>query len=382
MITKFHGAAASLARTLAPALAAISIAGCALAPGIHMSDAEVTERAHEQQGNDSFQITQVSPYIIARLAKEQAAAMAARQPDPNVKDFATYQYKIAPLDVLSVVVWDHPELTSPTGQFRGPEDNGLSVYADGTMFYPFVGYFNVAGKTVIEVQQELTRRLRYAIKEPQVSVRVASFRGKRIEVTGEVKAPQTVNISDIPLRVSDAVVKAGGFVPESNPASVTLQRGGKVVPLDLMSFYEDGDVKQNWLLLDGDVVHVGHVSRSQVYVFGEVKKAGTKPMYRGRLNLAQALGDSEGFDYATMKPAVYVFREIAPGRPEIFRLDVSTADSLILAAQFALKPRDVVFIASNDLARFNRVVGQIAPAVNLIWQTWNMITTTKVLLGL
>jgi polysaccharide export outer membrane protein len=368
--------ARSLARAAALATAFTLATGCSLAPGIQMSDAEVTERAHEQ-GNTDFEITTVSPFLIARLAREQTAAMAARQADPNVREFATYQYKIAPLDVLSVVVWDHPELTSPTGQFRGPEDNGLQVYADGTMFYPFVGYFTAAGKTVIEVQQELTRRLRYAIKEPQVSVRVAAFRGKRVEVTGEVKVPQTVNISDIPLRVSDAVVKAGGLVPESNPASVTLLRAGKPLSLDLMSYYEDGDVKQNWLLLDGDVVHVGHVS-----VFGEVKKQGTKPMYRGRLNLAQALGDSEGFDYTTMKPAVYVFREKAPGRPEIFRLDVSSADSLLLAAQFSLKPKDVIFVATNDLARFNRVVGQIAPFINIIWQTWNIVTTTKVLLGI
>jgi len=157
----------SLARAAALAGAATLATGCGLAPGIQMSDAEVTDRAHEQ-GDTEFQITTVSPFVLARLAREQAAATAARQPDPNVQDFAAYQYKIAPLDVLSVVVWDHPELTSPTGQFRGPEDNGLSVFADGTMFYPFVGYFNVAGKTVIEVQQELTTRLRHAIKEPQV----------------------------------------------------------------------------------------------------------------------------------------------------------------------------------------------------------------------
>jgi len=368
-------------RRLSLALVLAAGTACGLAPGIHMSDAEVTERAHEQ-GDTDFQITTVSPYVIARLAKEQAAATAARQADPNLAEFAGYQYKIAPLDVISVVVWDHPELTSPTGQYQNLEANGLPVYADGTMFYPFVGYFNVAGKTVIEVQQELTRRLRHAIKDPQVAVRIASFRGKRVEVTGEVKAPQTVNVSDIPMRLSDAVVKAGGFIPESNPASVTLNRGGKLVTLDLMSYYEDGDVKQNWLLQDGDVVHVGHVSRSQVYVFGEVKKPGTRPMYRGRLNLAQALGDSEGFDYTTMKPAVYVFRERSLGRPEIFRLDVSSADALLLAAQFSLRPKDVVFIASNDLARFNRVVGQIAPFVNLIWQTWNIVTTSRVLLGL
>ena len=367
--------------TLVLALAASLASACSLAPGIHISDAEVTERAHEQGATD-FQITVVSPYAIAKLAREQAAAAKARQPDPNVAEFATYQYKIAPLDVLSVVVWDHPELTSPTGQFRGPEDNGLPVYADGTMFYPFVGYLNVAGRTVIEVQQELTKRLRHAIKDPQVSVRVAAFRGKRVEVTGEVKVPQTLPISDIPLRVSDAVAKAGGFVPESNPAAVTLNRGGKTVSLDLMSYYEDGDVKQNWLLLDGDVVHMGHVSRSQVYIFGEVKKQGTRPLYRGRLNLAQALGDSEGFDYATMRPVVYVFREKEPGRPEIFRLDVSSADSLLLAAQFSLRPKDVIFVATNDLARFNRVVNQVAPFVNLLWQTWNIVTTSKILLGL
>ncbi len=370
-----------MTRRIALALTLMLGTGCSLAPGIHISDSEVTERAREQ-GHPDFQITVVSPYVIANLAKEQAAAVAARQADPNRDEVATYQYRIAPLDVLSVVVWDHPELTSPTGQFRGPEDNGLPVYADGTMFYPFVGYLPVAGKTVIEVQQELTKRLRHAIKDPQVAVRVAAFRGKRVEVTGEVKVPQTLPVTDIPLRVSDAVAKAGGFVPESNPAAVTLLRGGKPVTLDLMSYFEDGDVKQNWLLLDGDVVHVGHVSRSQVYVFGEVKRQGTRPMYRGRLNLAQALGDSEGFDYTTMKPVVYVFRERALGQPEIFRLDVSSAESLLLASEFALRPKDVVFVATNDLARFNRVVGQIAPLVNIIWQTWNIVTTTKVLLGI
>ena len=149
-----------------------------------------------------------------------------------------------------------------------------------------------------------------------------------------------------------------------------------------MSYYEDGDVKQNWMLLDGDVVHVGHVSRSQVYVFGEVKKQGTRPMYRGRLNLAQSLGDSEGFDFTTMKPVVYVFRQKTGGQPEIFRLDVTSADSLILASQFPLQPRDVVFVATNDLARFNRVVGQVVPLIQAIWQTWNVVTTTKILFGL
>ncbi len=370
----------TLPTTLVLALAAALTSACSLAPGIHLKDAEVTDRAHEQ-GDAQFEIQQVSPWLIQKLAKDYAAGVAARQADPNAAALKEYQYKVAPHDVLSVIVWDHPELTSPAGQYRSPEENGQIVYADGTMFYPFVGYVNVAGKTVIEIQLELTKRLRHAIKDPQVSVRVANFKGRRVEMAGEVKSPQTLYLDNIPLRISDALVKTGGFSQASNPAEVTLIRGGKATVLNLMSYYEEGDLKQNWLLLDGDAVHVGSMSLSQVFVFGEVKTVGTKPMFRGRLSLAQALADSAGFDYATMRPAVYVLRQEPQGKPEIFKLDVENADSLILAAQFPLKPRDIVFVATNDLARMNRVIGQILPLVNTIWQTWSMIYTTKSQIG-
>jgi polysaccharide export outer membrane protein len=375
-----------LTRRLSLVLVAALATSCSLAPGIHLKDAEVTERAHEQ-GDQEFQIQQVTPFLIQKFAKAHAAEVAARPSDPNVAQLKAYEYRIAPLDVLSVVVWDHPELTSPTGQFRSPEENGQPVNADGTMFYPFVGYFEVAGKTVMEVQQELTRRMRHAIKDPQVSVRVASFRGKRVEVTGEVKNPQTVYLNDIPLRVSDALVKGGGFNQVSNPAEVTLIRGGKATVLNLMSYYEEGDLKQNWLLLDGDSIHVGSMTLSQVFVFGEATTMGTRPMFRGRLSLAQALGDSGGFNYTTMRPSVYILREGTPakagttGRPEIYKLDVENADALIMAAQFPLKAKDVVFVATNDLARMNRVISQILPLVNTIWQTWSMVYTTKGQIG-
>jgi len=354
--------------------------GCAMAPGIRLDDSEVSGRGRER-GEPEYQVQPVTPALLQQLARSSAEAAAARRPDPNAAELSRYEYRISPLDLLSVVVWDHPELTSPTGQYRGPEDNGLPVYADGTMFYPFVGLVKVAGKTVLEVQQELTRQLRASIKQPQVSVRVAAFRGRRVEVTGEVKNPQTLPVTDVPLRVSDAVAKAGGFVAESSPSAVTLLRKGQAFPLDLMAYYEEGDVKQNWMLQDGDVVHVGHISRTSVYVFGEVKRMGTRPMPRGRLTLAQALGDSEGFDYVTMRPVVYVLRDRGAAMPEIFRVDVENAEGLVLAAQFPLQPRDVVFVATNELARFNRVLNQVAPLVNVIWQGWNMAATSKQAIG-
>lgn len=360
-------------RRLALVFSALVASGCAMAPGVRMSDSEVTGRAHDQ-GDLDFHIQPIAPAVIAKLAATRAMARETRASDPLAAEAANYQYTIAPNDVLLVMVWDHPELTLPAGSFRGPEDNGLAVHADGTMFYPYVGLVPVAGKTVLQVRELLVRGLEKVIENPQVSVRVALFRGKRVEVTGEVRTPSTLPISDIPLRVSDAIVRAGGLVPESDPAHVTLMRGGKAYLLDMTSLYEEGDLKQNWLLIDGDVVHVADRSRSQVFVFGEVKKPGTKPMSRGRMSLAQALGDAEFFDFATMQPTgVYVLRDQA-GKPAIYRLDASSADALIMAANFHLAPRDVVFVAANDLARYNRVMSQILPTVTGIWQVWDMVT--------
>ena len=205
--------------------------------------------------------------------------------------------------------------------------------------------------------------------------------GRRVEIAGEVKSPQTLYLDNIPLRISDALVKTGGFAKDSNPAEVTLIRGGKATVLNLMSYYEEGDLKQNWLLLDGDSVHVGSMSLSQVFVFGEVKNMGRAPCSAVASRSRRRSATAPASTTPPCAPPCTCSARRPRGSPEIFRLDVAEADSLILAAQFPLKPRDVVFVATNDLARMNRVISQILPLVNTIWQTWSMIYTTKTQIG-
>jgi polysaccharide export outer membrane protein len=355
-------------RQLAPLAAVVLLAqGCAtFAPGLHLSESKVRGRGTDEK---PIEIVPITPEVLAAQAAARVRAAGTRPKDPMAAEAEQWQYRVAPYDVLSVIVWDHPELTIPAGEFRAAEASGNAVQADGTVFYPHVGVVKVAGLTLPEIRQVLTERLRKVVQGPQLDVRIAAFRGQRVHVAGEVVAPGTYPVSDVPLRVADAIAAAKGFSPTAYPGSVTLVRRGTPVRLDLRALFEDGDTSQNWLLQDGDIVHVASAAQNKVFVLGEVRKPSSKLMARGHMTLAEAIGDSEGFDPITSNPgAVYVLR----GRydaPEAWRLDASNADALLLAAQFQLEPLDVVFVAPYTLTSWNRVVQQILPTVQGLWQT-------------
>lgn len=374
-------------RTIACAVLMVTLGGCALAPGMRMSEDEAVQRGRASTKDGKFRIHVITAPLVQQLAAAERERAPAKLADPLASQAGTYRYTIAPYDVLQVTVWDHPELTAPSGQFRSPEENGNPVDGDGTVYYPHIGRIEVAGKTVDEVRALLTARLARVVKEPQLGVRVAAFRGKRVQVTGEVTAPTTVPITDVPLRVQDALAAAKGFTPDADFSRVTLARAGKTYLLDLQSMYERGDFTQNWLLQDGDVVNVADRGANKVFVLGEVRAQQSRVMIRGRMTLAEALMDPggsvvlgtalTGFDLSASNPAkIYVIRGDYQA-PQIFHLDAASPDAFLLATEFPLRPRDVVFVSTYDLTRFSRVIGQLLPTMQLLLQGYDEFLRTR-----
>jgi polysaccharide export outer membrane protein len=343
----------------------VLLSGCALAPGMRMDQGAIEERARAAGAREPG-VALITPQLL--VAHAQARARTRPAPvDPLADRAATYEYRVAPHDVLSVIVWDHPELTIPAGEFRAAEATGHPISADGTMFYPHVGVLRVAGMTLPEIRKILSERLTKYVTNPQLDVKVAVFRAKKVHVTGEVREPGPMPVTDVPLRVQDAIAFAKGLTPEADLRRVTLSRGGTSHALDLQALYEQGDLGQNWLLQDGDVIHVPDRSRNKVYVLGEVRRPSSRVMVKGRMNLAEAIGDAEGFDPTTSNPgAVFVVRGHYE-RPEVFRLDADSPDALLLASKFELLPQDVVFVAATKLTTWNRVILQILPTIQAIW---------------
>lgn len=286
------------------------------------------------------------------------------------------QYRVGPRDILNITVWDHPELTIPAGQFRTAEAAGNVVGEDGTFFYPYVGVVQAAGRTVEEIRDELTLRLSKYIEQVQLDVRVAAYRSQRVYVVGEVAQPGIQLVKDIPLTVLEAINNAGGVNPEADQRNITLTRDDKTYSINLLNLYEGGDLSQNVLLRHGDVLNVPDSSLNKVFVLGETNfrviggaglgRSRSLIMNKARMTLIEALSDAGGFDQETSDPArVFVFRG-GLGKSEIFHLDAKSPDALLLAERFQLQPRDVIYVDRAQGIRWNQIIAQIQPTINLL----------------
>ncbi len=281
-------------------------------------------------------------------------------------------YTIGRGDVLQITVWDHPELalaqgaSSQAAARTADAPPGFVVDQDGTLQFPFAGRFPVAGSTVEQVQAQLARRLDKTFNDPQVTVRIASFRAKQVYIEGEVHTPGSQALNDIPMTIYDAIGRAGGFSSTADQSRIVLVRDGIERRVDLVEMAEQGRNPSKIVLRNGDLVRVLSRDDSGVFVMGEVNKPVTAlPMRDGRLTLSDAIAQAGSLNANTADAAqLYVVRGMQGEQLQVFHLDAHSPVAMVLANQFQLKPKDIVYVDGNALVRFSRVLSLLLPAIN------------------
>lgn len=364
-------------RRFALALVAFAVSGCT---GMYMGEvadnqkgtAEITEKDVREYAD----IHTITPEAVHQLLSEERAEADINQARFDVAqvrpDTAEYRYKIAPRDVLLVTVWNHPELNNPAGQLS-TDLAGRVVDAEGYFFYPYVGRVKAAGRTTTDIRAELARSLSVYLTEPQVDVSMLQYRGSKAFVVGEVEQPGPVSITDEPLYVTTLVTNVGGLTENADLSGAILNRQGVLKNVDLYALYYKGDLSQNVLLQDGDILNIPERTQDKVFVLGEVMTPQTQVLPWGRYSLADALGDAGGLNQITARASqVYVLRALDMGRPQIWHLNASSPDALVLADNFLLQARDVVFVDAAAVTRWSRVINQILPTASSLLQGVNV----------
>lgn len=396
----------SLFKTSLPLATLLLISGCTV-PGSHLptsdkqvinTDIDESQMSEEELANTPVEVVNVyplTPSFVADYGAFSAYSNTAQTNPALDAEIANYQYYIGPGDILNITVWDHPELTIPAGSYRSAEEAGHWVHADGKIYYPYVGFLKVAGKTVTEIRNEITVKLARYIESPQVDVNIAAFRSQKTYVTGEVDSPGQQEISNVPRTLLDAINEAGGLETDADWRNVTITRNGKTDVVSLFGLMLKGDLTQNRLLLKGDIVHVPRNDAQKVFVLGDVNSPAVVKIDRAGMTLTEALSAVGGInELAANATGVFVVRSSIRDkenesyltevrerqkeqssenneRPEtpianIYQLDISDATALVTGTEFELEPYDVVYVTAAPIVRWNRVMAQLLPTVDAI----------------
>jgi polysaccharide biosynthesis/export protein len=187
--------------------------------------------------------------------------------NPNLSNINQADYILGPGDGLQLSMYGQEDLFGKTP---------YSVLVDGTVSLPFIGRVPVWGKTVREVEANITQLYKRYFKRPYVTVILSKPRQLTLAVSGEVVKPGTypfggqqsaeastaITSNNIPT-VSQLLKLAGGVTPSADLRNIQVRRSSfykpekyETISLNLMKLIQDGDISQDIRLRDGDIVVV------------------------------------------------------------------------------------------------------------------------------
>jgi polysaccharide export outer membrane protein len=176
----------------------------------------------------------------ANAAAAQAAPKKAATDDPN--------YIIGAQDVLDISVWKEPELT-----------RSVPVRPDGKISMPLLNDVQAAGRTPLQLGNDITAGLKKFITDPQVTVVVTTINSQRVFILGEVNRAGAYPL--LPnMTVLQALSSAGGFTIYASLKKIYVLRieDGKQVkhPFNYKDVLAGKATDQNILVKAGDTIVV------------------------------------------------------------------------------------------------------------------------------
>ncbi|OSI09500.1 polysaccharide biosynthesis/export family protein [Neisseria canis] len=370
----------------------LGLSACGSIPSSGPSGRKISQLERQQTNVNvpKVELIEVNDTVVRNLYQQQLRqsflSLESNQASPNAVGIG---------DVLDITIWEAAPAVlfggslsvAGTGTAQATKLPEQMVNQKGMISIPFVGNIHVAGKTPLQIQEQIKKSLHRKANQPQVMVRLAHNNAANVSVIragNSIRMPLTAAGE----RILDAIAAVGGSTANVQDTNIQLTRDDQVKTVALEDLVSNP--RQNILLRRNDIVtmittpysftSMGAVGHSQQINFS----------VKG-LSLAEAIGRMGGLqDNRSDARGVFVFRYqpladlpdeekgnwLAEGYaydaeiPVVYRLNLSDANSFFWMQRFPVQNKDVVYVSNAPLKEVQKflqfVFSPVVSGVNSI----------------
>jgi polysaccharide export outer membrane protein len=374
--------------------AALTSAGCSILPASGPNMADIYSG---QTTTLPYALVKLTPHTIDVLAHYEPAALAGKF--TSRKQPAGILFNVG--DVVSITIFE-----AAAGGLFIPVEAGVrpgnfvtlpneTVDNSGYITVPYAGLIKAAGRSNVQIQNDIIERIKNRAIEPQVVVALVTQNTSLISVFGEVGSPIRYPAANLGARdrITDAIARAGGIKDQGYQTWVMLERNGKrgTVPFANLVF----EPANNIFVQPGDRIYVYQEDQKFV-AYGATGLQGEFTFGAWRINLTSAVGKAGGLIDVQADPgSVFVYRDeprqvaellgcdvsrfSGPLVPVIFTANFRDPAGFFLATKFQMRNGDVLFAANAEaveITKFttflNILMGTTSNAISLEQQIKNV----------
>ena len=157
------------------------------------------------------------------------------------------------------------------------------------------------------------------------------MQSQQVSVLGQVNKPGRYSLEGA-RRLSDILAMSGGITPDGGDVVILIRNKDGLDTkqnIDLYEMMTSGDVKNNLMLVGGDIIYVDRAPR--FYIYGEVQRPGMFKLERG-MTVLQALASGGGLTPRGTEKGIRIKRKDQTGNIKIITAkhdDLLQADDVV-----------------------------------------------------
>jgi len=365
----------------------LAIAWCLIGPAvlggcgfIPMSGPASSDVQTENSATLPFAVVKLDGTVLQVLEKYEPNGLPGTFADSRPP--ASIRFGIG--DIVSITVFE-----AAAGGLYVPLEAGVrpgnyvnlpdqAIDNDGNISVPYAGSVRAAGRTNVQIQEDILQRIKKRAIDPQVVVTSSQQRSSLVSVFGEVRTPLRFPMpaSGAQDRITDAITRAGGISGPGWETWVVLERSGKrvTVPFANLVYWPSNNI----FVLPGDRIYL-YREPMKFVAFGATGQQGEFNFDAWRISLAQAVAKAGGLlDLQADPGSIFLYRreprDVAQqlgvdcsrfggdSVPIVFKVSFQDPAGFFVATKMQMRPFDVMYVANAPSVDITKVLNFISAA--------------------